>query len=288
MPFRSKVQPININGVGMRQAPRSRLKRLFERQFSLKNLAGVDSSLSRENSEEIEPSSVCLRRMVQNYIEDPDSEKQSKCIVRNRCNCFSGSGTDSSDEDDEESSSSRRVLRSLKSLLLCANVSERDLETKTTEIVEREVEDKSRLKNVVDELVALGYDAAICKSRWEKSKTKSYCVPAGDYEYLDVNIGGERVLIDFDFQSKFEIARSSETYESISKTLPYVFVGQVDRLTKVVVFLSKAAKTSFRKKGLFMPPWRRAEYLLTKWVSQYDRTKQTQGETSGQAGVVHP
>jgi len=105
---------------------------------------------------------------------------------------------------------------------------------------------------------------------------------------LDVNIGGERVLIDFDFQSKFEIARSSETYESISKTLPYVFVGQVDRLTKVVVFLSKAAKTSFRKKGLFMPPWRRAEYLLTKWVSQYDRTKQTQGETSGQAGVVHP
>ncbi|CAH8268611.1 unnamed protein product [Arabidopsis lyrata] len=285
MPFRSKVQPININGVAMRQAPRSRLKRLFERQFSLKNLAGVDSSLSRSNPEEFEPSSVCLRRMVQNYIEDPDSETQSQCIVRNHFNCFSGSGTDSSDED-EESSSSSRVLRSLKSLLLCANVSESDLETKASEIVKREVEDKSRLKNVADELVALGYDAAICKSRWEKSKLKSYRVPAGDHEYLDVNIGGERVLIDIDFQSKFKIAKPTKTYESISKTLPNIFVGQVERLKKVVVFVSKAAKKSFKKKGLFMPPWRRAEYLLTKWVSQYDRAKQTQRETSGEAGAA--
>lgn len=157
------------------------------------------------------------------------------------------------------------------------------------------------MKNVADELVALGYDAAICKSRWEKSKSKSCRVPAGmflhlihtykvanckdnntfkcgkletgEYEYLDVMIGDQRVLIDLNFQSKFEIARPSKTYKSISQTLPNVFVGQVDRLKKVVVFVSKAAKKSLKKKGLSVPPWRRAEYVLTKWVSRYDRAK---------------
>ncbi|XP_010427162.1 PREDICTED: uncharacterized protein LOC104712060 [Camelina sativa] len=294
MPFRSKVQPINVNGVAkepepapaMRQGPRSRLKRLFERQFSLKSFSGVDSPLARGNSEEFEPGSVCLRKMVENYMEDPDSEKQSRCIGRNHCNCFSGSGTDSSDED-EESSSSNGVLRSLKSLLLCANVTESDLETKATELVEKEDKCKdSRLRDVADELVALGYDAVVCKSRWEKSKSRWCPVPAGEYEYLDVMIGDQRVLIDIDFQSKFEIARPSKTYNSISKTLPYVYVGQVDRLKKLVVFVSDAAKKSLKKKGLSMPPWRRAEFVLTKWVSRYDRAKQTQGETSGDAAAA--
>ncbi|XP_010504268.1 PREDICTED: uncharacterized protein LOC104781324 [Camelina sativa] len=291
MPFRSKVRPINVDGVAkepepapaMRQGPRSRLKRLFERQFSLKSFSGVDSPLARGNSEEFEPGSVCLRNMVEKYMEDPDSEKQSRCVGRNHCNCFSGSGTDSSDEDEEISSSSG-VLRSLKSLLLCANVAESDLETKATELVE--TKDDSTLKAVADELVALGYDAAVCKSRWEKSKSRSCPVPAGEYQYLDVMIGDQRVLIDIDFQSKFEIARPSKTYKSISKTLPYVYVGQVDRLKKLVVFVSEAAKNSLRKKGLSMPPWRRAEYVLTKWVSRYDRAKQTQGETSGNAAAA--
>ncbi|EOA25336.1 hypothetical protein CARUB_v10018656mg [Capsella rubella] len=289
MPFLSKIRPINVNGVAkeekqaavMRQTPRSRLKRLFERQFSLKSFSRVDSPLRRGHSEEFEPSSVCLRKMVERYIEDPDSEKQSRCVTvcRNHCNCFSGSGTDSSDEDEE--SSSGGLLQSLKSLLLCANVAERDLETKAMELVE--TKDVTTLKAVADELVALGYDAAVCKSSWEKSKSRSCPIPAGKYEYLDVVIGDQRVLIDINFQSKFQIARPSKAYKSISQTLPFVFVGQVDRLKKLVVFLSKAAKKSLTKKGLSVPPWRRAEYVLTKWVCPYDRAKQTQGETSGAA-----
>lgn len=108
----------------------------------------------------------------------------------------------------------------------------------------------------------------------------------GEYEYLDVMIGGERVLIDVDFKSKFEIARPTKKYKTISETLPYVFVGQVDRLKKVVVVVSKAAKKSMLKKGLLVPPWRRAEYVLTKWLSPYDRAKQTKGEQKEPMEIV--
>lgn len=116
MPFRMKVRPVDADGVAeeppaMRQFPKSRLKRLFERQFSLKNFAGGESSLSRGNSGEFEPSSVCLRKMVEKYIEDPDSENQPRCVVRNCCNCLGRSGTDSSDEEDEYSA---KILRNLK------------------------------------------------------------------------------------------------------------------------------------------------------------------------------
>lgn len=120
MPFRTKIQPIYGDGVSeepafppaMRQAPISRLKRLLERQFSLKNFSGVDHSLSSGSLGELEPSSVCLRKMVQDYMEDPDSGKQTSCGGRNLCNCFSGSGTDNPDDEEEESS--RGFLRNVK------------------------------------------------------------------------------------------------------------------------------------------------------------------------------
>ncbi|ESQ45012.1 hypothetical protein EUTSA_v10010913mg [Eutrema salsugineum] len=284
MPYRTRIQPIIGDGVAketpfppaMSQMPKSRLKQLFERQFSLKNISVGNQSLSRDNGDEFEPSSVCLRKLVQNYMEDPDSGEQ-RCGGRNSCNnCFSGSGTDSSSE--KEYSSSGGFLRSVKNLLLCANISEgeRDLVQKTTEIVEKNNHD-SKLQTLVDELVALGYDAAICKSRWKQSR-KLVCL-AGEYNYLDVMIGGERVLIDIDFKSKFQIARPTKTYKSISQTLPYVFVGQVDRLKKIVFVVSDAAKKSMKKKGLPVPPWRRAEYVLNKWLAPYVRAKRTQEKT---------
>ncbi|KAG2332438.1 hypothetical protein Bca52824_003618 [Brassica carinata] len=133
-----------------------------------------------------------------------------------------------------------------------------------TKIVETS---KSCLKIVVNELVSLGYDAALCKSRWEKSS--SY--PAGEYEYVDVMIDGERLLIDVDFKSNFEIARATKTYKSILQTLPCIFVGKADRLQRIIILVCEAAKKSLKKKGLHVPPWRRAEYVKSKWMSPYVR-----------------
>ncbi|KAH7673936.1 hypothetical protein IHE45_08G039100 [Dioscorea alata] len=67
-----------------------------------------------------------------------------------------------------------------------------------------------------------GYEAAICTSKWQGSGK----VPGGDdHEYIDVivngNIGGsDRLIVDIDFRSHFEIARAVESYDAILASLP--------------------------------------------------------------------
>jgi uncharacterized protein (TIGR01615 family) len=56
----------------------------------------------------------------------------------------------------------------------------------------------------------------------------------GEYEYIDVMMGKERVIIDIDFRSEFEVVRSTKTYKVILQTLPYVFVWKSDRLQSIV------------------------------------------------------
>lgn len=96
---------------------------------------------------------------------------------------------------------------------------------------------------------------------------------SGEYEYIDVMVeGGERLLIDIDFRSEFEIARSTGAYKAILQSLPFIFVGKPDRLGQIVSIASEAAKQSLKKKGMHFPPWRRADYMRAKWLSPYART----------------
>lgn len=98
---------------------------------------------------------------------------------------------------------------------------------------------------------------------------------SGEYEYIDVIVEGERLLIDIDFRSEFEIARSTGTYKAILQSLPYIFVGKTDRLGQIVSIVSEAAKQSLKKKGMHFPPWRKADYMRAKWLSPYARTAQS-------------
>lgn len=82
----------------------------------------------------------------------------------------------------------------------------------------------------------------------------------------------ERLIIDIDFKSEFEIARSTKSYKMILQNLPYIFVGKCDRLQSIVAIVSEAAKQSLKKKGMHVPPWRRVEYVKAKWLSAYTRT----------------
>ncbi|KAJ0259558.1 DNA-directed RNA polymerase subunit beta-beta protein [Hirschfeldia incana] len=291
MPLHTKIQPIDVSEdlPTMKQMPKSRLKRLFERQFSIKNTTTTTSErlftvvpppLSRGSSGDLEPSSVCLAKMVVNFIEgnnnNKEEEEKQRC-GRIRCSCFTGSGTESSaeDESDDLKCSSGEACVMLKSLVLCTSICERNLMADVTKIVETTSKRKDQcygLKNLVSVLVSLGHDAAICKSRWEKSP--SY--PAGEYEYVDVIIEGERLLIDIDFKSNFEIARATKTYKSILQTLPSIFVGKADRLQRIILFLARAAKQSLKKRGLHVPPWRREEYVKSKWLSTYVRGEDKQ------------
>ncbi|KAG4983661.1 hypothetical protein JHK87_028410 [Glycine soja] len=292
-----KIQPIDVDSQklavirndAVKPVLKSRLKRLFvfDRQFS--NVLKISSTSSSEKpaageapqsntkdgAAEFEPSSVCLDKMVQSFIEESNEKPApatAKC-GRNRCNCFNGNNNDSSDEeldifgDSVSSGSFCDASDALKSLIPCASVMERNLLADTSKIVDKNskvYKRKDDLRKIVTEsLSSLGYDSSICTSKWDKTPT----CPAGEYEYIDVVVEGERLIIDIDFRSEFEIARSTGTYKAILQSLPFIFVGKSDRLCQIVAAVSEAAKQSLKKKGMHVPPWRKAEYILAKWLS---------------------
>ncbi|TQD90366.1 hypothetical protein C1H46_024068 [Malus baccata] len=311
MPFPMKIQPIDIDSENLIEPARvdsakpvlkSRLRRLFDRQFpSVLRISSAHEkqpateppppqqnyNLSKDEgtigaAAEFEPSSVCLAKMVQNFIEESNEKQPPPKCGRNRCNCFHGNGNDSSDDEldifgggfgDSISSGSFGGDASdiLKSLIPCVSVSERNLLADTARIVEanKNLKQKDDLRKMVaDGLQSLGYDSSTCKSKWEKSSS----FPAGEYEYIDVTVEGERLLIDIDFRSEFEVARSTGAYKAVLQSLPYIFVGESDRRGQIVSIVSEAARQSLKKKGMHFPPWRKAEYMRAKWLSPYTRT----------------
>ncbi|KAF8008905.1 hypothetical protein BT93_J0028 [Corymbia citriodora subsp. variegata] len=116
------------------------------------------------------------------------------------------------------------------------------------------------------------YDAAVCSSRWQGSSK----VPGGDHEYIDVvNHAGsrksDRLIIDIDFRSHFEIARAVESYNRILKLLPVIYVGSLSRLSQFLQVMAKAGKFSLKQNSMPLPPWRSFAYLKAKWYSPYQR-----------------
>uniref|UniRef100_A0A0C9RGZ2 TSA: Wollemia nobilis Ref_Wollemi_Transcript_25156_2068 transcribed RNA sequence n=1 Tax=Wollemia nobilis TaxID=56998 RepID=A0A0C9RGZ2_9CONI len=133
-----------------------------------------------------------------------------------------------------------------------------------------EMTQKSFLRRyVMKHLRVLGYNAGICKSRWEHTGG----FPAGDYEYIDVIVDGrERFFVDIDFRAEFEIARPSSQYHALLQILPRIFVTKVDILKRIIKIMCDSAKRSLKKGGMHLPPWRKHRYMQAKWFGPYKRT----------------
>ncbi|XP_047952119.1 uncharacterized protein LOC125197426 [Salvia hispanica] len=279
-----RIQPIDSIPSDTVKPPvfKSRLKRLFDRPFnSVLRISSAEKPVAGGDKDgggaaEIEPSSVCLDKMVQNFMEDNNDKPSS--AARNRCNCFNGNSNDSSDDElgffsdsISANSSFSDPSDALRSLTPCATVAERNLLADASKIVEKNkttCKRKDDLRKVVtDGLITLGYNASLCKSKWDKSPS----IPAGEYEYIDVVVEGERMIVDVDFRSEFEIARSTSGYKAVLQNLPYIFVGKTDRLIQIVAMASEAARQSLKKKGMHIAPWRKAEYMKSKWLSPHAR-----------------
>ncbi|XP_074587127.1 uncharacterized protein LOC141843014 [Curcuma longa] len=280
MPFQMKVQPIDERTAARidpaKTTPKSRLKRLFERQFpgvmriSVAEKPG-DGRERTDDGGEVEPSSVCLDKMVVSFMEDGGNERPP----RGRCYCFNGNYDDSSDDETDVRGGGDHpadAAELIKGLIFCTSVAERNLLADASKIMEKAKNSKGKgecRRIVVEGLQSLGYDAAICKSKWDKNPS----FPAGEYDYIDVVIdGGERILVDVDFRPEFEIARSTKSYRAVLHHLPPLFVGRPDRLQHIVAVVSEAARQSLKKKGLHVPPWRKPDYMRAKWISSYTRT----------------
>ncbi|RCV40462.1 hypothetical protein SETIT_9G055800v2 [Setaria italica] len=227
--------------------------------------------------------SVGLDRMVLSFMEEAAAVERPP---RGRCNCFNGSNHEESDDEEfdflpsEHTSSAATAgagdaWEALKGLVQSASVAERNLLADTSRIADKcgkSCKGKAECRRAVaDGLRALGYDAAVCKSRWEK--TPSY--PAGEHEYIDAVavVGKEevRLIVEVDFRSQFELARSTKAYRAALQALPPLFVGTPDRLGQIVAVVAEAARQSLKKKGLHFPPWRKPEYMRAKWLSPHVR-----------------
>ncbi|KAF8397484.1 hypothetical protein HHK36_016401 [Tetracentron sinense] len=117
-----------------------------------------------------------------------------------------------------------------------------------------------------------GYDAAVCASKWQGCGK----VPGGEYEYIDVvthrDTGSpERLIIDIDFRSHFEIARAVESYDAILISLPVVYMGSLSKLKQFLQVMVEAARSSLKQNSMPLPPWRSLAYLQAKWHSTYHR-----------------
>ena len=108
----------------------------------------------------------------------------------------------------------------------------------------------------------------LCKSKMEKPRA----FPAGDHEYIDVNFGGNRYIVEIFLAREFEIARPTSKYVSLLNTFPEIFVGTLDELKHVVKLMCSAMKESMKKMNMHVPPWRRNGYMQAKWFGSYKRT----------------
>ncbi|KAJ1443197.1 hypothetical protein SESBI_00483 [Sesbania bispinosa] len=123
-----------------------------------------------------------------------------------------------------------------------------------------------------------GYDAGVCASKWQGSGK----VPGGDHEYIDVMVNNnagssERLIIDIDFRSHFEIARAVDSYNRILNSLPVVYVGSMTRLKQFLGIMEEATRSSLKQNSMPLPPWRSLAYLQAKWQSPYERYTHSEG-----------
>ncbi|XP_016497863.2 uncharacterized protein LOC107816646 [Nicotiana tabacum] len=125
---------------------------------------------------------------------------------------------------------------------------------------------------IVNRLRMDHYEASLCKTSWITTFGRpSAFTFTGDYEYIDVMMkesnGSVRLIVDIDFRSQFELARPTQAYQDLSNSLPSIFVGTEEKLNGIISLLCAAAKQSLKEKGLHVPPWRKASYMHSKWLS---------------------
>ncbi|XP_043719039.1 uncharacterized protein LOC122666965 [Telopea speciosissima] len=117
-----------------------------------------------------------------------------------------------------------------------------------------------------------GYNAAICKSKWDSCAG----VTAGTYEFIDVIRSDaawqQRYIVDAEFSGEFEIARPTVNYERLLNAIPKVYVGRTEELKQIIRLMADAAKRSLKARELSLPPWRKNRYMQTKWFGPYKRT----------------
>ncbi|KAJ7229686.1 hypothetical protein O6H91_13G085200 [Diphasiastrum complanatum] len=219
-------------------------------------------------------------------IENGDGDKDLATMVHDFIeNGSCGCEHYDSNESDNISPSPEMLCNNLQALTSAFNSFERDiksvvevvLSTHNAKDIACKVENTECKGGCVRSFVAhhlrsLRYNAAICDIKWQNSGK----LLGGEYEYIDVISDdgyepGDRIVIDLDFQSQFEIARPTQHYLAALKLLPMIFVGPCKKLEEILCIMSEAAKYSLKQNSMHLPPWRTLDYMCAKWLTPCDR-----------------
>uniref|UniRef100_A0A7N0UFA2 Uncharacterized protein n=1 Tax=Kalanchoe fedtschenkoi TaxID=63787 RepID=A0A7N0UFA2_KALFE len=124
-------------------------------------------------------------------------------------------------------------------------------------------------RQLMTSLRARGFDAGLCKSKWQKQGR----VPGGEHQYIDIiSDNNTRYIVELRLADHFAVARPTHHFASLLETLPEIFVGRVEELKRVVKLMSRAMKASMGDRGMQVPPWKEHQYMKAKWSGSYRRT----------------
>ncbi|KAH6835242.1 hypothetical protein C2S53_012406 [Perilla frutescens var. hirtella] len=124
-------------------------------------------------------------------------------------------------------------------------------------------------KWIVFRLKMDNYEAHLCQTSW----STPFGPPSGEYDFVEVIMREKdkgkkmRIIVDIDFRNQFELARPTPNYKEVTNALPLLFVGSEEKLEKLISLICSAAKQSLRERELHIPPWRKASYMHSKWLS---------------------
>lgn len=243
----------------------TRSNRVTKSRFACPPLSYFSSG-SEHSADDNDNDSPCLSELVHGFLEDD-------------CDCDSDSLTQCCDSDADRRDLVSDSVEDAADLL--RSVLDRDafrnlLFSRVLKAMERFWSlrnQKSALnRKVMVFLRELGYNAAICKTKWETCGG----LTAGSYEFIDVvqpsSAAASRYIVDLDFAAQFEVARPTGEYMKLFELLPRVFVGRSEELKRIIKVICDGAKRSLKSRELSLPPWRKNRYMQNKWMGPYRRT----------------
>ncbi|KAL8215097.1 hypothetical protein R6Q57_004548 [Mikania cordata] len=242
--------------------------------------SGSEHSAGSGEHNDDSSSSLCLSELLDCFLPQGGGAEEDgeQCNLNADDNDFPMISNDKEVDSDFESDSDRtdEIIERLISILNNQNVDRFRNVLQANVLKAMEVFQSTRSnkqifhRNVMLFLQNLGYNAAICKTKWESSGG----LTSGNYEFIDVvrSDSGTRYYIDGNFSGEFDIARETEHFRRIRQHLPAVYVGKSEDLKQIVKLLSDATRLSLKSRGLLIPPWRKNRFMQNKWFGPYRRT----------------
>ncbi|KAF8106923.1 hypothetical protein N665_0130s0087 [Sinapis alba] len=193
------------------------------------------------------------------------------------------------------------TLVTLQEILGTKGEMEKEMEENVTSFIRRrklsyegDNEKRDVMKMIVSKLRSDGYnDVSISRTSWDSSfDRRAGCRVfrcTRKYEYIEVIVASDqdsddgskqRLIIDLDFKSQFELGKQTEGYKDVTQMLPTVFVATEERLKRVVSLVCVEMKESMKREGMSRPPWRTTRYMQAKWLPE-NRRRVVSGSKKG-------